>query len=47
MLLNVVPVMLGSGERLFDNLSGTDLRLEQAGAIAGPDATHLRYRLGS
>ncbi len=46
MLLNVVPIMLGDGERLFDNLGGADLGLEQVEAIAGPDAAHLRYRLG-
>jgi dihydrofolate reductase len=46
MLLNVVPVLLGSGERLFDNLADTGLELEQAGTIAGPEATHLKYRLG-
>jgi dihydrofolate reductase len=46
MLLNVAPVMLGSGERLFDNLAGADLELEQAEVIAGPEATHLKYRLG-
>ncbi len=45
MLLNVVPIMLGGGERLFDNLGGADLGLEQVEAIAGPDAAHLRYRL--
>jgi dihydrofolate reductase len=47
MLLNVVPVMLGSGSRLFDNLGSAELDLEQAGAIEGPEATHLKYRLGS
>ena len=45
MLLNVVPIMLGDGERLFDNLGGADPGLEQVEAIAGPDAAHLRYRL--
>jgi dihydrofolate reductase len=48
MLLNVVPVLLGSGERLFDNLDGAQLGgLVQAGVIEGPEATHLKYRLGS
>jgi dihydrofolate reductase len=46
MLLNVVPALLGSGERLLENLGDVDLGLEQAGVIAGPEATHLRYRLG-
>lgn len=45
MLLNVAPVLLGDGERLFDNLGDVDLGLEPVEAIAGPDATHLKYRL--
>jgi dihydrofolate reductase len=37
MLLNVVPIMLGSGERVFDNIGATQLGdLEQAGVVEGP-----------
>jgi dihydrofolate reductase len=43
-LLNVAPVLLGSGERLFDDLGDADLELEPVEAIAGPEATHLTYR---
>jgi dihydrofolate reductase len=43
--LTVVPVLLGGGTRLFDNLGGKGAGLELAGVVDGPDATHLRYRL--
>jgi dihydrofolate reductase len=45
MLLNVVPVVLGSGARLFENLEGADIRLERIQVVEGPEATHLGYRL--
>jgi len=40
--LHMVPLVLGSGERLFDNLSG--LKLEPVGARHTPLVTHLTYR---
>ncbi len=45
LLLNVVPVLLGGGTRLFDNLAGADVGLEQVGVIEAPDVTHLKYRV--
>jgi dihydrofolate reductase len=45
MLLNVVPVMLGSGTRLFDNLEGARIGLERTQVVEGPEVTHLRYRV--
>jgi dihydrofolate reductase len=45
--LNVVPVLLGGGTRLFDNLAGADLGLEQVRAIEAPGVTHIRYRVSS
>jgi dihydrofolate reductase len=42
--LNVVPVLLGSGTRLFDNLADARIELEQAGVVEAPDVTHLKYR---
>ena len=42
--VHVSPVLLGSGERLFDDLG--DLKLEQVRAIEAPGVTHLTYRLG-
>lgn len=44
LLLNVVPVLLGEGTRLFDNLAGVDTALEQVEVIEAPGVTHLRYR---
>ena len=45
--LNVVPVLLGSGTRLFDNLAGDDLSLEQVRAIEAPGVTHIKYRVSA
>jgi hypothetical protein len=45
MELHVVPLLLGGGERLFDNLAGSDLKVEPVGVIETPDVTHLKYRL--
>jgi hypothetical protein len=43
MELNLVPVLLGSGERLFDSL-GTDLHgLELVRTVAAPRVTHLKF----
>src|SRR4051812_12259121 len=41
--LDIAPVLLGSGERLFD---GTfDLALEPVETLHSPHATHIRYRV--
>jgi dihydrofolate reductase len=42
--LNLVPVLLGEGTRLFDNGAGAGLNLEQAQVIEAPGVTHLKYR---
>jgi dihydrofolate reductase len=42
--LHVVPLLLGAGERLFDNLGESVPGLEQVGAVEAPGVTHLRYR---
>jgi dihydrofolate reductase len=42
--LDVVPVLLGSGERLFDGV--TDPGLTPVEVNASPYATHIRYRVG-
>jgi dihydrofolate reductase len=44
--LSVVPVMLGGGTRLLDNL-GSGLELQQADVVAAPGVTHLKYRVVS
>jgi dihydrofolate reductase len=44
--LHVVPVLLGSGARLFDNLGDAKVRLEQVRVVEGPGVAHLKYRVG-
>ena len=41
--LHIVPVMLGAGERLLENVG--DPRLEPIEVIASPAVTHVRYRI--
>jgi dihydrofolate reductase len=43
--LHVVPVLLGGGSRLLDNVGGADVRLEQVRAVEAPGVTHLKYRI--
>jgi dihydrofolate reductase len=42
--LHVVPVVLGDGARLFDNLGDAAVQLEQIRAVEAPGVTHLSYR---
>jgi dihydrofolate reductase len=44
--LNVVPVLLGSGARLFENV-GAGPALEQTRVVHTPEATHIRYRVSA
>src|SRR3954463_5180793 len=41
--LHVVPVVLGAGERLLENVG--DPALEVADVVNGPGATHVKYRI--
>jgi dihydrofolate reductase len=43
--LHTVPVLLGDGARLFDNLGGAEIELEQVRAVEAPGVTHLKYRV--
>jgi dihydrofolate reductase len=43
LMLTVVPIVLGGGERLFDGIA--DLNAEPAEVHASPKATHVIYRL--
>jgi dihydrofolate reductase len=43
--LHVVPVLLGDGARLFDNLGAADVQLEQVRAVQAPGVTHLKYKV--
>jgi dihydrofolate reductase len=42
-LVSVVPVLLGGGARLFENLGEATTRLEQTQVIEAPGVTHVRY----
>lgn len=43
MEINLVPILLGAGERLFENM-GNNLRgLELKGTVAMPNVTHLKF----
>lgn len=41
--LNLVPVLLGGGVRLFDHLGAAPINLERVAVIDAPDVTHLEY----
>lgn len=43
--IHLVPVLLGDGARLFDNLGGAGVGLECIRAIEAPGVTHLSYRV--
>ena len=43
--LDIAPVLLGSGERLFDGVA--DPGLEPVEVTQSPLATHVRYRIGA
>ena len=44
-LVNVAPILLGGGVRMFDVFDGDSIRLEPIATIPGPHVTHLRYRV--
>ena len=43
--IDLAPVLLGDGIRLFDHLDAGPIELESLGAIEAPGVTHLRYRV--
>jgi dihydrofolate reductase len=43
--IHLVPVLLGEGARLFDNLGDAEIRLECVRAVEAPGVTHLTYRV--
>jgi dihydrofolate reductase len=44
--ISISPLLLGGGERLFDNLDGADIGLEQLRAVEGVGVTHISYQVG-
>jgi len=45
--IHLVPVLLGEGRRLFENLGPTHIELEPTRVLEGEGVTHLRYRVAS
>ena len=43
--ISMVPLLLGGGERLLDNLGDPAPRLEQTRVVEGLGVVHLRYRV--
>jgi dihydrofolate reductase len=43
--IDVVPVLLGNGVRLFEDLGTTPIELESIRAIGAPSVTHLGFRV--
>jgi dihydrofolate reductase len=43
--LNVVPVLLGEGARLFDRPGGDHIELEQTRVLESSGVTHIKYRV--
>ena len=41
--VHLVPVLFGSGTRMFENLGGEHIQLETAGVIETPSAIHMRF----
>lgn len=43
--IHIVPVLFGSGLRLFDHLASIPVELEASRVIAAPGVTHIFYRV--
>lgn len=43
--IDLVPVLLGEGIRLFEHLGVTPIQLEATRMVAGTGVTHVRYRV--
>jgi dihydrofolate reductase len=44
-LIHLVPVLFGSGTRMFDHIGDEHIHLQTTQAIEAPAATHLRFRV--
>jgi len=45
MQIHLVPVLLGDGARLFENLASAEVGLQCTAVVEAPGVTHLTYRL--
>ena len=45
LIISLVPVVLASGVRLFDDLDASDVKLGLVRAVDAPGVTHLAYRV--
>ncbi len=43
--INLVPILLGDGTRLFDHFGTSPIELESINVIASPAVTHLKFRV--
>jgi dihydrofolate reductase len=43
--INLVPVLLGRGVRMFPELGGEQVELDRSGVVESTAVTHLRYRV--
>src|SRR5688572_820864 len=43
--IHIVPLLLGAGARLLDNIDVRKVKLEPMRTIAGPGVAHLKYRV--
>ena len=43
--VDVAPILLGAGIRLFDHLDSVPLELESTWVVAAPGVTHLAFRV--
>ena len=43
--IHLVPVLLGQGRRLFENLSPEHIELERTRVLEGDGVTHIHYRV--
>jgi hypothetical protein len=39
----VIPVLLGDGARLFDNLEAAEVQLAQVRSVEAPGVSHRKY----
>jgi dihydrofolate reductase len=43
--LDIMPLLLGKGLRLFENIDGRPIRLERMSILEAPIRTHLKFRV--